>query len=142
MKQFVHNDGWPLYQEQLDNEWQLLVGAILCNLSKRTPQWDVTFARILDAFPTPVALTAADNRLEEWIKPHGFANTKAKRLRRMSEDFLSWDGQDPRSLYGCGQYAFDSWRIFQRGDRPKPEDVKDGALVRWLEKHWAGHEGD
>lgn len=141
MRQFIHNDGWPLYQSQLDTEWELLVGAILLNQSRRTPAWDETLAKILEEFPTPENLRGAGEKLEEFIKPHGFANTKAKRLRRMSEEFQSWNGQDPRDLYGCGQYAYDSWRIFHRGDRPRPEEVKDGALGRWLEKHWAGHEG-
>ena len=141
MRQFVHNDGWPLYQSQLDNEWEILVGAILCNQSKRTPAWDVTFAKILDSFPTPHKMADAGEILEEFIKPHGFANTKAKRLRKMSEGYLEWDGNDPRDLYGCGQYAWDSWRIFVKGERPRPEDVKDGALCRFLERHWAGHDG-
>ena len=124
-----------MYQEQVHSEWELLVGAILINQSRRTPEWDTTFAKILDAFPTPEALAASGPELEEWIKPHGFSNTKAKRLRRMSKEFQSWDGEDPRSLYGCGEYAWQSWRIFHKGDRPRPEEVKDGPIVKWLERN-------
>lgn len=142
MRQFIHKNGFPLYQEQVRNEWELLVGAILCNQSRRTPAWDSTLACILENWWDPIRLAGAPASLEELIKPHGFANTKAKRLRLMSRDFQTWDGQDPRDLYGCGQYAYDSWRIFHRGDRPRPEEVKDGALVRWLERWWAAHEGN
>jgi adenine-specific DNA glycosylase len=141
VRKFVHNNGWPLFQQQVHSDWELLVGAILLNQSKRTPAWDTTFAKILYSFPTPKKLSGAGEKLEEFIKPHGFANTKAKRLRRMSAEYLEWDGVDPRDLYGCGQYAWDSWRIFMKGERPRPEDVKDGALCRFLEKHWVGHEG-
>jgi endonuclease III len=132
VRQFIYTPHGPVIQEQLKSEWELLVGAILLNQSRRTPAWDTALAKVLDAFPTPQALAGAGPELEEWIKPHGFSNTKAKRLRRMSEEFQSWDGEDPRTLYGCGQYAWDSWRIFHRGDRPNPEDVKDGVLGEWL----------
>jgi len=60
------------------------------------------------------------------------------RLRRLSEDYLGWDHVDPRDLYGCGQYAYDSWRIFVRGDRPAPDEVKDGVLIKFLERCHAG----
>jgi hypothetical protein len=138
VRQFIYTPYGPVIQEQLKSEWELLVGAILLNQSRRTPAWDVTLARVLDGFLTPESLANAGPELEEWIKPHGFSNTKAKRLRRMSQEFQNWDGKDPRSLYGCGRYAWDSWRIFHKGDRPNPKDVKDGVLGEWLRGGFRG----
>ncbi len=130
-------DGW-LIQEQLPTQWHILVSAILLNQSKRTPAWDGMLFELFTRWPSARELSSADSSLEALLTPQGFANVKAKRLRKMSEQYLDWDHVDPRELYGCGQYAFDSWRIFVRGDRPRPEEVKDGVLVKFLERCHAG----
>lgn len=130
-------DGW-LIQEQLPTQWHILVAAILLNQSKRSPAWDAALWELFGRWPDASALAASDTSLEELLTPQGFANVKAKRLRRMSEQYLTWDHEDPTVLYGCGQYARDSWRIFVRGDRPQPADVKDGVLVKFLERCHAG----
>lgn len=130
-------EGW-LIQEQLPTQWHILVAAILLNQSKRTPAWDGMLYELFSRWSSPSSLASADEGLEALLTPQGFANVKAKRLRRMSEEYTSWDHQDARILYGCGQYAYDSWRIFVRGDRPQPSEVKDGVLVKFLERHHAG----
>lgn len=130
-------EGW-LIQEQLPTQWHILVAAILLNQSKRTPAWDGMLYELFSRWSSPCSLASADEGLEALLTPQGFANIKAKRLRRMSEEYTSWDHQDARVLYGCGQYAYDSWRIFVKGDRPQPSEVKDGVLVKFLERHHAG----
>lgn len=137
MRQFVFEDGWPLIQEQVRDEWELFTANILLNMSRRNDKWDKTFATILDKWPTPEALAEADETLEKLIEPHGFSKVKARRLRKMSSEIRSWDKKDPRKLHGCGQYAYDSYRIFFRGERPKPEEINDGHLVRWLKRYWS-----
>lgn len=129
--------GW-LIQEQLPTQWHLLAAAILLNQSKRSPAWDASLCELFSRWPSPSSLASADASLEELLTPQGFGNVKAKRLRRMSGEYLSWDRQDPRILYGCGQYAYDSWRIFVRGDRPAPDEINDGVLVKFLERCNAG----
>lgn len=129
--------GW-LIQECLPTEWHILVSAILLNQSKRTPAWDITLDKLFEQWPTASTLASSDSSLEGLLKPHGFSNMKAKRLRRMSEEYLSWDGEDPRRLYGCGQYAYDSWRIFVKGHRPLPEEINDGALKKFLSRYHHG----
>ena len=130
-------DGW-LIQEQLPTEWHILVAAILLNQSKRTAAWDDMLWQLFGKWPTALALASSDSSLEELLKPQGFSNMKAKRLRRMSSEFLTWDHVSARDLYGCGQYAYDSWRVFVKGDRPKPHEINDKALVKFLERYHAG----
>ena len=130
-------DGW-LIQEQLPTEWHILVAAILLNQSRRTAAWDNTLWQLFGEWPNASALSISDQSLEDLLKPHGFANMKAKRLRRMSEEYLTWDRKSALSLYGCGQYAHDSWRVFIKGDRPKPFEINDKALVKFLERYHAG----
>lgn len=136
MREFVLERGGRVIQEQLSTEWEILVAAILLNQSRRTPAWDRTLARVLQHFPTPQAMVASSDFLEHLLKPHGFHNVKARRLRRMSEEYLTWDGVNPRKLYGVGEYAADSHRIFLRGHRPLPETVKDGPLGAYLTRYW------
>ena len=121
-----------MIQGQVENEWQLLVSAILLNQSRRTAAWDEALAKIFELWPTPEALASSDNTLEAILKPFGFNNVKSKRLRCMSVDYLTWDGEDPRKLYGIGLYGFDSWRVFVRGDRPAPEEIDDGPLSAFV----------
>lgn len=130
-------DGW-LIQEQLPTEWHILVAAILLNQSKRTDDWDDTLWALFDSWPDAESLSTSDSSLEELLAPHGLSRTKAKRLRKMSEQYLVWDRRDARDLYGCGQYAHDSWRVFVKGDRPKPHEINDKALVKFLERYHAG----
>ena len=124
-------DGW-LIQESLPTTWHLLVATILLNQSRRTEAWDACLESLFERWPTAAELASSSSSLEELLKPHGFANVKAKRLRKMSEQYINWDHVDPRVLYGCGQYAYDSWRIFIKGHRPLPDEVNDGALKGFL----------
>jgi len=56
------------------------------------------------------------------IKPLGLYNTRAERLIKMSEGYVNgFNSVD--ELYGIGQYAKDSWEIFQNNNLSvKPTD--------------------
>ncbi len=127
--------GW-LVQESLPTAWHILVAAILLNQSRRTVAWDRALYDLFGRWPYAKALSQSDSSLEELLRPFGFMNVKAKRLRGMSLGYLTWDGVNPRDLYGCGQYAYDSWRIFVRGDRP--DVVNDGPLSLFLARWGSG----
>ncbi len=136
--------GW-LVQESLPTQWHILVAAILLNQSRRTIAWDHALGELFARWPDARALADSDSSLEELLRPFGFMNVKAKRLRGMSLGYLTWDREapdaDPRVLYGCGQYAYDSWRIFARGHRP--DSVSDGPLSLYLARwHTGWREGD
>jgi len=89
---------------------------------------------LFEKWPTAQALSEANEELESLLAPHGFQRVKAKRLRRMSSDFLQWDGKNPQQLYGIGKYASDADRIFYGGERPHPSSINDGALRSFLER--------
>jgi len=56
---------------------------------------------------------------------------RAKRLRNMSIDFLTWDGKEASDLYGIGKYGSDSYKIFYKNEIPK--DVQDKELKKYIE---------
>ena len=56
-------------------------------------------------------------------------NVRYTRLRRMTQDYLTWDKKDATMLYGIGQYGSESYRIFFNNERFEP---KDKELRRYL----------
>ena len=64
------------------------------------------------------------------LKPLGMWKVRAKRLRNMSIDFLTWDGVEASDLYGIGKYGSDSYKIFYKNQIPK--DVQDKELKKYI----------
>jgi len=57
-------------------------------------------------------------------------NIREKRLRGMSQDYLTWDKKDAKMLYGIGKYGSDSYEIFfKQNYNVQPTDKE---LIRYL----------
>lgn len=66
------------------------------------------------------------------IKPLGMYTVREKRLRGMSQDYLSWDKNDATKLYGIGKYGSDSYEIFfKQNYNVQPTDKE---LLRYLKE--------
>ncbi len=114
----------PLLQEiYQDNGWKMLVCCMLVNVTNRK-QVDIVRNELFTKYPTPEDMMKAEHsELVEIIKPLGLYNTRAERLIKMSEGYVN-GFNDVTELYGIGQYAKDSWEIFQLGNRSvKPRDL-------------------
>ncbi len=114
----------PLLQEiYQDNGWKMLVCCMLVNVTNRK-QVDIVRNELFTKYPTPEDMMKAEHsELVEIIKPLGLYNTRAERLIKMSEGYVN-GFNDVTELYGIGQYAKDSWEIFQLGNRNvKPRDL-------------------
>jgi adenine-specific DNA glycosylase len=82
-------------------------------------------------WPDPKAFIVADEHdVINVIKPLGFANHRAKTLRRMTEAFLTNSWKHASELPGIGQYAARAWEIFCKGIL-SAEPPKDHALVQY-----------
>lgn len=46
------------------------------------------------------------------IRSLGLVTVRYKRLRKMTQDYLTWDHCDAMMLYGIGKYGSDSYEIF------------------------------
>jgi methyl-CpG-binding domain protein 4 len=114
----------PLLQEiYQDDGWKMLVCCMLVNLTNRT-QVDTVRDELFSKYPTPEDMMMAEHSdLVDIIKPLGLYNTRAERLIRMSKGYVV-GFSDVTELYGIGEYAKDSWEIFQLGNRNvKPRDL-------------------
>jgi adenine-specific DNA glycosylase len=118
-----------MVQQQISGAWQHMVGVIMLNQTGRKPVKTV-LPEFLSRWPTPEALLRSRIiDIETVIQPLGMYKVRAKRLYRMSIDYLTWDGADASVLYGIGQYGSESYRIFFLGERFEPQDKE---LRRYL----------
>ena len=113
----------PLLQEiYINNEWKMLVCCMLLNLTNRK-QVDTVRDELFDKYKTPEDMMNANHdELAKILQPLGLYNRRAISLRKMSEGYVN-GFKSVDELYGIGQYARDSWEIFQnKNNNIKPTD--------------------
>ena len=121
-----------MVQEQVTNVWQHMVGVICLNLTNRKQVKNV-LPKLFQIYPNAERfLMGSVDYQKKLLKPLGMVNVRTKRLRQMSEDFLTWDYEDAKDLHGIGKYGSDSYRIFYKNDIP--DDVKDKELLKYIQK--------
>ena len=121
-----------MVQQQISNSWEHMVGVIMLNQTGRKPVKTV-LPEFLEHWPTPEAvLRSRLIDIEEVIKPLGMYRVRARRLYKMSLDYLSWDGIDATDLHGIGKYGSDSYEIFFKKNYSVRPDDKE--LKRYLEE--------
>lgn len=123
-----------MVQQQVDSVWQHMVGVICLNQTSRK-QVKKVLPEFFDRWPTPESLLRSRIiDIEEVIAPLGMRHVRAKRIYRMSIDFLNWNGDDATELYGIGKYGSDSYRLFYK--KEIPENVGDHELKRYIEEEF------
>jgi len=121
-----------MVQQQIDGAWQHMVGVICLNQTNRK-QVKRVLPVLFRYYSNPLEYLDSDpDRVKEIIQPLGMVNVREKRIRKMSEDFLTWDGNDATMLYGIGKYGSDSYEIFFKNNyNVQPTD---GELKRYLKE--------
>jgi len=121
-----------MVQQQISNSWEHMVGVIMLNQTSRKPV-KTALPEFLYWFPTPHALIQADESfVKSILEPLGMKNVRYQRLVRMSEDYLTWDGEDAKMLYGIGKYGSDSYEIFFKHNYTV--EPTDKELKRYLQE--------
>lgn len=119
-----------MVQQQVDDAWQHFVGVIMLNQTGRRAV-KTTLPEFLYWFPTALALLHAEESfVKSIIQPLGMVNVRYQRLLGMSQDYLTWDGNDATQLYGIGKYGSDSYEIFYKHNRTVCPNDKE--LQRYL----------
>ena len=57
---------------------------------------------------------------------------RSKRIRKMTEQFLTWNGKEASDLHGIGKYGSDSYQIFFL--KTIPDNVQDKELKKYIDK--------
>jgi methyl-CpG-binding domain protein 4 len=121
-----------MVQQQVDCAWQHFVGVIMLNQTGRKAV-KTTLPEFLYWFPMPqIFLNAEPEFVKTIIKPLGMVNVRYQRLVRMTQDYLTWDGNDATMLYGIGKYGSDSYEIFFKHNYTV--EPTDKELKRYLEQ--------
>lgn len=118
-----------LQEHLIENPWAMLVGCILLNQT-HLRQVNKIMPQLFANWPTAWDMATADEEeLIKLLKTLGLQNRRAKTLMTFSLDWTNWSGdtEDLKKLYGIGEYAYNSWMIFQEGDltvEPKDKELK------------------
>lgn len=130
-----------MVQQQIRNSWEHMVGVIMLNQTGRKPVKRV-LPEFLERWPTPKSVAKARIvDIEDVVAPLGMKRIRARRIYRMSIDYLTWDGEDATMLYGIGKYGSDSYEIFfKKNYSVQPTDKE---LKRYLEEEvpWDHYSG-
>jgi len=121
-----------MVQQQISGAWQHMVGVIMLNQTGRKPVKTV-LPEFLSRWLDPESfLTSTPEQVIEVITPLGMYNKRQNTLRRMSQDFLTWDHDDATMLYGIGKYGSDSYEIFFKSNYTVQPTDKE--LIRYLKE--------
>ena len=121
-----------MVQQQVKSKWQHMVGVMCLNLTYRKQVKEV-LPKLFKRYPNARAyLRGRLTTQEKMLKPLGMWQVRAKRIRKMSQQFLTWDGVEASDLHGIGKYGSDSYKIFYKNEIPA--DVQDKELKKYIEK--------
>ena len=121
-----------MVQQQVKSKWQHMVGVMCLNLTYRKQVKEV-LPKLFKRYPDPQSyLRGRLKKQQEMLKPLGMWSVRAKRLRRMSKEFLDWNGDEASDLHGIGKYGSDSYKIFYKNEIPK--DVQDKELRKYIQR--------
>ena len=113
--------------------WQHMVAVIMLNQTGRKPVKTV-FPIFMHKWPTPMNfMMSPPEEVKEVIWPLGMGNVRENRLRRMTQDLVTWwNFKKADELYGIGKYGSDSYEIFfKQNYSVQPTDKE---LIRYLKE--------
>lgn len=108
----------PLQAEYASAPWRVLVICALLNMTSRD-QVRPMLPDLFERWPNAEAMAKAGPGLEETLRPLGLQDQRARRLRRMSDEFTRLEvlsGYHVERLYACGMYSAEAFRVFCQGD--------------------------
>ena len=127
-----------MVQEQVRSVWQHMVGVICLNQTGRKKVKKI-LPEFFKKFPTPEQILESDrDTIAEMLKDLGMKNVRAHRIWRMTEEYLTWDGEDATELFGIGKYGSDSYEIFYKNRIP--DNVQDKELRRYIREEYGNYE--
>ena len=113
--------------------WQHMVAVIMLNQTGRTPVKQI-LPLFLSKWATPTDFVIApEQAVKDIIWSLGMMNVRYTRLKRMTQDYLTWDMNDATELYGIGKYGSDSYEIFFKNNYTV--DPADKELKRYLKDY-------
>lgn len=131
-----------LFQERWrDRPFWMLVGCVLCNRTTAA-KMEPILTELHGEFQMPLYVFGAKPyQVRDIIEELGLANVRTVHIQQLAETWTfhlsrheldTMTGVEVRNLPGCGRYAADSWDIFVRRRRVRPQDKK---LIEYVKEH-------
>jgi len=113
-------------------KWRHMVAVIMLNQTGRKPVKTV-YPLFVHHWPAPLDLLfSTPEEVKDIIWSLGMSTVKENRIRRMTEEYMAWDGNDATKLYGIGKYGSDSYEIFFKHNYTV--EPTDKELKRYLQE--------
>lgn len=123
-----------MVQEQIKaphKKWKHMVAVMCLNLTYRK-QVKIILPKLFKRYPNPKAyLRGRLATQQKMLKPLGMWEVRSKRIRKMTEQYLDWNGKDAGELHGIGKYGSDSYQIFF--NNIVPPNVQDKELKKYID---------
>lgn len=112
--------------------WQHMIAVIMLNQTGRKAVKYVLPMFLNRWYEPSDFMLAREEEVKDVIWPLGMSNVRYQRLKKMTNEYLEWDGNDATKLYGIGKYGSDSYEIFfKQNYTVQPTDKE---LKRYLEE--------
>lgn len=124
-----------MVQQQLKHphrKWKHMI-AVMCLNQTYRKQVKRVLPELWNRYPTPQKyLSGRLSKQQKILEPLGMWRVRSNRIRKMTEQYLTWDGKDAADLQGIGKYGSDSYKIFFQNTIP--DDVTDKELKKYIEE--------
>ena len=112
-------------------QWKHMVAVMCLNLTYRK-HVKIVLPKLFARYPNPKSyLRGRLKTQQELLKPLGMWQVRSKRIRKMTEQYLTWDHKEASELHGIGKYGSDSYQIFFNNFIPP--DVQDKELKKYID---------
>ena len=112
-------------------QWKHMVAVMCLNLTYRK-QVKVILPKLFERYPNPKSYLRGRLKTQQnMLKPLGMWSVRSKRIRKMTEQYLTWDKKDAGELHGIGKYGSDSYQIFFMNNIPP--GVQDKELKKYID---------
>ena len=112
-------------------QWKHMGAGMCLNLTYRK-QVKVILPKLFERYPNPKSYLRGRLKTQQnMLKPLGMWSVRSKRIRKMTEQYLTWDKKDAGELHGIGKYGSDSYQIFFMNNIPP--DVQDKELKKYID---------
>jgi len=124
-----------MVQQQLKHphrKWKHMI-AVMCLNQTYRKQVKRVLPELWNRYPTPQKyLSGRLSKQQKILEPLGMWRVRSNRIRKMTEQYLTWNGKDAADLHGIGKYGSDSYKIFFLNTIP--DDVTDKELKKYIEE--------
>ena len=113
-------------------KWKHMVAVMCLNLTYRK-HVKIILPILFKRYPSPEAyLRGRLKTQQKMLKPLGMWEVRSKRIRKMTKQYMDWDGKEASDLHGIGKYGSDSYQIFFFDNIPP--NVQDKELKKYIDK--------